>query len=396
MNRRITALFAASEALVIAAIGIAIPLIVLTVLWGAQFGFAIDWVAFWRASVDIWLIGHGVDVTIVPDAALNLGVKGARAPVTVTIAALGFALTTLLLAVRAGRRIAETRYNRLGHVVSITVFAAASFAVTFSAEHPAAHPSLWQGTLLPTLVFAMGVTAGISRESPDSMLPFAATWSTTTRVAVGAALRGGVASVALLLGAAAVLATGVILASYARIITLYESLHTEVVGGVAVTLGQLAFIPNFVVWTASWLVGPGFSLGTGSTVSPLGTELGPVPGIPILGALPVGSLPLGFLGLVVPVVCGFLVGAVLAPGLKGKFGMLQLIVTGAGIGLIGGVLLGMLAWASSGAAGPGRLQHVGSDPLSVACWAAIELAASASIGLIAATRRASESPVAPR
>lgn len=396
MNRRITALFAASEALAIAAIGIAIPLVVLTVLWGAQFGFAVDWVAFWRASVDIWLFGHGVDVTIVPDPSLDLGVKGAGAPVTITIAALGFALVTLLLAVRAGRRIGETRYSRLGHVVSITAFGVVSFAVTLSAGHPAAHPSLWQGTLLPTLVFALGVTGGIRRNRRDAALPFASAWTPSARVAVGAALRGGVASVALLIGAAAILATGAIVASYARIITLYESLHTEVVGGAAVTLGQLAFIPNFVVWTSSWLVGPGFSLGTGSTVSPLGSELGPVPGIPILGALPVGSLPVGFLGLLVPVVCGFLVGAVLAPGLRSNLGTLLLVATGLGVGLVGGALLGMLAWASSGAAGPGRLAHVGADPIAVACWAAIELAVSASIGLIAATRRASESPAAPR
>ena len=115
MNRRLTALFAAFEALLVVAIGVGIPLAPLTVLWGAQFGFGVDWGAFWRASVDIWLIGHGVDVTVTldPTTAAALGYPGAGDPFTITIAALGLGMLTLMLAVRAGRRVAETRYRAL-------------------------------------------------------------------------------------------------------------------------------------------------------------------------------------------------------------------------------------------------------------------------------------------
>ena len=150
MTRRLTLLFSAFEALLVVAIGVAIPLLPATVLWAAQFGFAPDWVGFWRAAVDIWLIGHGVDVTFVLDEATAAAIgTPAGAVVLVTIAALGFALLTLLLGVRAGGRIAETGHRLLGELTSLVVFAGLSFLVTFSVLDPSARPSLWQGTLLP-------------------------------------------------------------------------------------------------------------------------------------------------------------------------------------------------------------------------------------------------------
>ena len=109
------------------------------------------------------------------------------------------------------------------------------------------------------------------------------------RATVGAALRAGAAAVAIILAVSAVALTALLVLGYADIIRLYEALHTEVVGGVAVTALQLALLPDLVVWTASWFVGPGFAIGTGSQVSPLGTSLGPLPALPVFGALPTGG-----------------------------------------------------------------------------------------------------------
>lgn len=395
MNRQLTLLFAAFEAALVAAIGIAVPLLPLTLLWGLQYGLAIDWTVFWRAAVDIWLLGHGVDITMTldPATAALLGLPGAGAPITLTIAALGFAMLTVLLGVRAGRRVAETRYRLLGLIVSLATFALVSFAVTFSALHPFARPSLVQGTILPALVFAVGAVIGV--RSTRAPRPGAATpvrdWlgdrSLTTRTVLTTALRGGAAAAAGVMLLAAVVTAGAIMLSYARIISLYESLHTELLGGIAVTLGELAFLPNTVVWTASWLVGPGFALGTGSAVSPLATQLGPVPAIPLLGALPQGQLAFGFIGLLVPVVVGFLVGAVLGPGARRDLERRELVFVALGIGLVGGVILGLLAWVSGGAAGPGRLADVGPDALAVGGWGALELFAASLIGLLASLRR---------
>lgn len=394
MNRQLTALFAAFEALLVVAIGVAIPLVPLTLLWGIQYGLAIDWAVFWRASVDIWLLGHGVDITFVldPTMAQQLGFADSAAPFTLTIAVLGFALLTLLLGVRAGRRVAETRYRVLGELVSLLTFALASFLVTFSSLDPAAHPSLWQGTVLPTLVFALGMAIGVRGtrneldDSGSSVRDWIADWPPRVHALVFGALRGGATAAALVLTLAALLTAATILFSYTRIITLYESLHAGALGGVAITLGELAFLPNLVIWTAGWLIGPGFAIGTGSAVSPLGTQLGPVPAIPLLGALPQGDLAFGFVGLLVPVVAGFLVGAVFGPGLRRQLSGPLLAVAGGATGVVGGVILGLLAWFSAGAAGPGRLLTVGPNPWAVGGWGALEIGIAAVIGIVVARR----------
>lgn len=396
MNRPLTALFAAAEALLVVAIGVAIPLLMLTVLWGAQFGFGPEWVIFYRAAVDLWLLGHGVDVTFVLDPVLaaGLGLPGSDAPVPVTIALLGFAMLTVLLGVRAGRRVAESGHVLLGQVVAVVLVAALGLGLALTAWHPAAQPSRWQSAVLPAAVFAIGLLIGARRARTTDGLDGDRVHDLFQRVPaavrgpVGAAVRLGLAVVAALAVLAAVVTAGAIAVKYAPIITLYESLHTEVLGGVAITLGQLALLPDLVVWTASWLVGPGFAIGAGSSVSPLGTSLGPVPAIPVLGALPNGDPAFGFVGLVAPVAAAFLVAVVLAPGMRraGITGGRSLIV-GIGGGLVGGVVFGVLAWASSGSAGPGRLAVVGPDPWAVGALAALEFAIGACAGLAAASRR---------
>ena len=53
-----------------------------------------------------------------------------------------------------------------------------------------------------------------------------------------------------------------------------------------VTASPAGFRANALVWSASYALGSGFSLGAGSVVAPAATELGILPGIPLLGALP--------------------------------------------------------------------------------------------------------------
>ncbi|MCU1535590.1 MAG: hypothetical protein JWR53_2071 [Glaciihabitans sp.] len=398
MNRTLTALFAAFEAALVAGIGVAIPLAPLTVLWGAQYGFAPDWAIFWRASADAWLVGHGVDLAVTLDAATakSAGFPGVTTPFDVGMAALGFALLTVLLAVRAGRRIGEAGHRVAGSIVALLVFALLAFGVTASARFPLVQPSLVQGTLLPTLVFAIGLALGLLRAHgasdavPDRIGHWMADWRESTRATLSVVLRGGAATAAIVTAIAAILVAVLFIGNYARIITLYEGLHGEGLGGFAITLGQLAFLPNLVVWAASWLVGPGFSIGAGSSVTPIATALGPIPALPVLGALPQGDSPFGLAGLLVPVIAGFLVGAVFRGrlvGTQGIVGRRQVLLAGAGIGVVGGAVLGILAAASAGGVGPGRLQVVGPDGWQIALWAAVEIAVAALFGMLVASRQ---------
>lgn len=390
MTRRLTVLFATFEAVAIVAAGVAVPLVVLSLVWAVHLGFDPGWAVIWRAAIDVWLLGHGVDVTLTldPETAAALGVPGADAPVPLTIALLGFALVSALLGARLGRRVAEGGHPRIGAPIALLAVAGASLGATLFAVHPLARPSIWQGVLLPTLVVGVGLAVGVLRDD-DDLARLLDRVPPGWRAAGTAALRGGTAAVAIMLAASAVLVTGLLVTGFAEEIRLYEALHTEVVGGIALTVGQAALLPNLVVWAASWLAGPGFALGAGSLVSPLGTAVGPIPALPVLGALPTGDAPFAFAGLLVPVASGFLAGAAVRPALDRGFGRLPRAAAAgvaAGVGVVGGTLLGLLAAASAGGAGPGRLVDVGPDPVAVGLAVAVEFALAAALGLAAGSR----------
>jgi len=399
MNRPLTALFAALEALLVVGIGVGISLVPLTILWAVQYGLQIDWVVFWRASVDIWLLGNGGDLYVTLDQviATSLGFPGAGVPFLLSIAPLGFALLTALFGVRAGRRISETPHPIVGTVAALGVFALLATGLTLSALYPLVRPSIWQGVLLPTVCFALGIAIGLGRargvpeRSKTRMSAILRRLPAHLLEVARLGLRGGAAAAAGVIAVGAVAVAALLLTHYADLIALYESAHAGVLGGISLTIAQIAFLPNLVVWAASWLVGPGFAIGTGSAVSPLGTSLGPLPAIPVLGGLPTGDLAFGFLGLAVPVLVGFFAGLAIRPRVLGEIGAASrgrwFPLAGVGVGIAGGVVLGLLAWASAGAAGPGRLVDVGPSPWLVGLFAALEIGIAAIVGLFAGASR---------
>src|SRR3954470_11657749 len=354
MNRLLTALLAGLESLLVAGIGFGALLVPLTALWAFQYELAVDWGVFYRAAADTWLLGHGGDgrFALDPSLATALGLPGADAPFVVTIGALGVALATALLAARTGGRLRQTDHPRLAGTVAIAVFALLSAVLALTAGMPAAQPSRWQGVLLPTAVFAAGLAVGwgLRREPGDMLARFG--FSAVRAVLLREGARAGAAAVAALLAASAVLVAVLLVVGYAQVVALYESLQGNVLGGAALTLGQLALLPDLVLWVAAWLVGPGFALGAGSSVTPLGTVVGPLPGLPVLGALPAGDLGWGFLGLLVPLVLAFLCAVLLRSRLDRALGFSRSPgePAGAGVaaGLTGGLVLALLTWAASG------------------------------------------------
>jgi len=404
MNRITTVLLAALEALIVAAIGLGIALVPLTVLWATQFDLAVDWFVFWRAAVDVWLVGNGADLTVhlAAPVVAALGLPAAGTTFTITIALLGFAIVAATLGVRTGRRAAESRHRTLGVIAAVAAYAVVAALLTLSAGGGVVQPSLAQGILLPTLVYGAGVVFGAwaprprtatGEPAPRDDQPASGIRSRlqgldrNTRDALGAALRGGAAAATAIIAVSALAVTVLVLAQYGTVIGLYETVQAGVAGGIALTIAQLAFLPNLVVWAAAWFIGPGVALGAGTSISPLGTALGPVPGIPLFGVLPHGTLGYGFLGLLVPVLAGF-VCAWLAgqrmPRTSPEPGLGVQVATGLGMGVVAGVLLGLLAWWSGGALGPGRLAEVGPNPLLVAALAFVEVGIAGSLGVIAA------------
>jgi hypothetical protein len=399
MNRLGTALLAAIEAVVTVGVGLGIALVPLTLLWGFEYGLQIDWDVFWKATGSVWLVGHGVDVSFLLGSALakSSGVSGATDPIHVTLAALGFAIVTAWVAGRAGRRFAETEHRTTGLLVGTGVVAALGLAVALSSRSAATDPSVWQAIVLPALWFGIPafVTSEVCRRrrglSADPVtqrvLDLLDRVPSVWRAVAAFGLRAGTAATAAVVAVAGIVVAFLLFGSFAEVISLYERSHAGVVGGIALTVGQLAFLPDFVGWATSWLVGPGFAIGTGSSVSPIGTTLGPIPGIPVFGALPASGHTFGLVWVLVPVIAGFAVGGLLRPRLVQALGTansaLRRALGGVAAGLAAGVLTGMIAWVTSGSFGPGRLADVGPHALVVGAFAALEVGVPAVVALAA-------------
>lgn len=394
MSRTALGFLAALEAFLTLAIGIGISLVPLTVMWAFQLDQGVGWDVFWRASADIWLAGHGVDfvITLDPNLAQALGLPGAEQPFLISIAALSFALITLLMGLRIGRNSRESGARFIGPVAAIATFASLTVAVALSAIHASAMPTLWMAVTFPTAIFALGVFIGSRGEVGHSggqaervqqrVIVWAEGLSSTRREVIRTAVVGGTAAVGIVLAASAVLFAVALFVNFPTVVSLYEGLQGGAGGGLILTAAQLMFMPNFILWVASWLIGPGFAIGVGSSVSPAGSTLGLLPSLPVLGALPTGSSAWGFLGLLVPVAAGFAVAWLVHGNPTPR---VRAAMVGA-VAVVGGLILGLLLWASGGAAGPGRLVHVGPDVLLTSLVAACELGLGFGLGMLARSR----------
>jgi hypothetical protein len=185
--------------------------------------------------------------------------------------------------------------------------------------------------------------------------------------------------------------------SWIDITRLYESVQVSVLGAVLLTLGQLALVPNLVIYGASWLTGVGFSIGAGSLISPLGSQVGPLPAIPILGALPVGQLEFGMVSIAVVLLAAFIATLLIrksADEIRFEFATAwsAAISLGLSIAFVTASQMGLLAFIASGSAGPGRLSQVGVSPWLVALVVFVEVGVVSTLAAFYSARPVADKP----
>jgi hypothetical protein len=217
--------------------------------------------------------------------------------------------------------------------------------------------------------------------------------------AVRDGVRTGLVAALLVLGAGAAVAGVAVAVAGGDAGAMLGSYHTGVAGQAGLTLLCVVFAPNLAGWCMAYLVGPGFAVGVGTTVSAAKVHLGALPAVPVLTALPttpVSGLTAPLLGL--PLAAGMAAGALLTrrhavdarrrEAGRPVPGWGPLLTSAVLAGPAAGVLLGIAAWASGGPLGSGRLAHTGPAALPVALVATGVVAVGTLIG--AATMRVLE------
>ena len=145
-------------------------------------------------------------------------------------------------------------------------------------------------------------------------------------------------------------------------------------------LGQLAYAPNAVVWAASYAIGPGFTLGNGSLVSPAATELGLLPSIPLLTAVPdVGPGGVSHLWWLVLGVAAGAVAATLVVLARPSARFDETTLVGGLSGVLTGVVFTGVAWLTSGDLGGELLSGLGPQLLPVLVMATSTMGLSGAI-----------------
>lgn len=200
---------------------------------------------------------------------------------------------------------------------------------------------------------------------------------------------GTVAALALLAAGAAT--AGIAIAAdgdtAAETLAAYQ---TGVAGLSGLVLLCIAYAPNLAVWVVSYLVGPGFAVGSGTVVRGSDLVVGSLPPLPVFAGLPKGPLPtMGALLLLVPVVAGGIAGWLLArtgsrvgsSGSATKEPSWTRLAGGAlTSGVVGGLLLGVAAALSRGSLGGGALATMGPAPVLVSLFSTLTLTVGALLG----------------
>lgn len=350
-------------------------------------------------SAHLWLLIHGVPL----DLAAAFGASAG----TMTLVPLGLSILPLLLCYRSGRRLARASYE--GEFLIPVLSGSVTYALISSAMYGWAspHPQPLQAlnaALVPLGIVVVGLMWGGYREARSlsrmvgvdtaeqiSQMSQYSRWAGSYAWAV---VRAAVVAAVAFVGLGALLLALGILGGWSQVVATYQELHAGAMGDTAVTLLQLGFLPNLVIYAMAWSTGAGFVFGAGTSIGLTSSTVGSLPMLPILGAIPDSLGGVGLLGLLVPVAAGAVAGWwFLREGedhldewvaLKVPFRPFSALLSSLALGVLTGVLTSLatlwLGWISYGSLGVGRFTEVGAEPLSFAVHTALWVGLGVALG----------------
>jgi hypothetical protein len=208
---------------------------------------------------------------------------------------------------------------------------------------------LWS-TALTVLVGGPALAVGSGRAS---------IWATFLPGSVRATLATCLAVVRLHLLVAAAMLVVALAADLGTAANVLSQLKLDAGEATLFVLASVLVVPNAVLFSGSYLLGPGFAVGTGTIVSPTVVSIGPLPMFPLLAALPDGGPTSAWTPylMAVPLV----VAAVAAARAQRRHPTLrweEAALRACSGGVIAGAAIGILATIAGGAVGPGRMRVV--------------------------------------
>jgi hypothetical protein len=399
MRRPLVIALAALDAVLAVALGLAIIFAPLTLAWIVAIGADGDWGLLWPAGATIWQFGHlvPIDIALSESFTVGMGIDPDAANFTLSLAPLALAAFTFIFAWRSGMRSARAFVWQLGVLSGTATVAALSWLVmAASGIREAGVDDTW-AVLFPTLIYFVGVLSGALvtawREGDRGLVD--AIHATVTRspqwgVVPAHIVRAAAMSVVAVVGAGALLFAIAVFFSASDMVGLYEMLRVDGLGATLLSLGQLAYIPTFVIWTMAWIAGPGFAVGAGTAVSPVGTELGVVPAVPIFAALPEDTSMWSLIVVLIPVAAGAFAAWAVRSRMVANTGDLALgprvVITFAVAGLVAG-FGALAAVAASGSIGPERMAVLGPDAGMLALTLGAEVFVGAAILMLSPRNR---------
>ena len=173
--------------------------------------------------------------------------------------------------------------------------------------------------------------------------------------------RAMIAAILTVLSGAIVLTAVAVWAGWDRIADIVAALDGGTSGVILLLVLHLLYLPNILLASASWLLGAGFTLGDGSMVTMAITDVGLLPAIPVLGAVPPNGLHgTGHLWWLVIGAAAGIAAALVVAWARPRARFDETALVGGLSGVVAGVLLATLGSLASGALGVDRLSRIGA------------------------------------
>jgi len=320
--------------------------VIALVAWMLDPSGAQEWSQMLEAASGAWLAGLGLPPTV--DA------------VTITLLPIGFAVVPVLALVGAARWAADaSAVARRGEAFTVALAAAASFGVV--------------GALIATLARSIAVPATraglVCAGVAVAVVVITVMWRVRLLsvqrlpgIARDTVMAACVALAALIAASSGLLALALILRVDA-VTSLLVELDPGMSGGVMLAVLTLGYLPNAIVWTMAYVIGPGVKIAVGTSVSAYADPAtAALPGFPLFAALPAqpppGAVALPLIVVAAGALSGFLLRRRDRVGLGGA-------AAAALAGAVAGVVIGALAWLTSGSLGTTSLQGLGPAPFTV-------------------------------